>query len=164
MQKFHKQQTYTSWISSTLKTLAVVTGLAAITACSSIGLTSRTQEYPLPITVAHARSGSVASARAFETPDRLYVSGHVQHFLGYHLPVTAHVDVQLVGKDGQVLAEKQDDIDLTAHPRTTAGSSRRASFVVSFPIEQAREAVGIRVTYHLDSHPDDATSGSASTR
>ncbi len=163
MQKFHKQQTYTSWISSALKTLAAVTGLAAITACSSIGLTSRTQEYPLPITVAHARSGSVASARAFETSDRLYVSGHVQHFLGYHLPVSAHVDVQLVGKDGQVLAEKQEDIDLTAHPRTAAGSTRRAGYVASFPIDQAREAAGIRVTYHLESHPDRAMPGTAST-
>jgi hypothetical protein len=159
-----KPQTYPSWISSIFQIATIIVGLAAITACSSIGISSRTQDSPLPITVTHANSGSVASARAFETSDRLYVSGQVQHFRGYHLSASAHVDIQLIGKDGRVLAEKQDDIDLTAHPQTVAGSSRRASYVASFPMEQARQASTIRVTYHMESHPDDATSRTTLTR
>ena len=164
MNFFDTQQTYPSWIFSTLKTIAIASGLAAITACSLIGISARTQDSPLPIAVAHARSGTIANAGAFETSDRLFVSGHVQHFPGYHLPVTAHVDIQLIGTDGQVLADKQDDIDFTAHPRTTAGHSRRASYVASFPIEQARQAVGIRVTCHLESHPDDILPGRTKPR
>jgi hypothetical protein len=134
------------------KFLASLSLIGAISGCSSIGDFTRTQESPLQIMVTHAKSGIVESAQAIETSDRLYVSGQVQHYAGYNLPVTAHVDIQLLGKNGRILAEMQDDIDLTRHPRTTALRGRRDGFVASFPIEQSRQAVGIRVIYHLESH------------
>lgn len=158
------QETNPSWFSSALKILAIGFGLAALAACAVVGIPSRTKDSPLPITLTHASSGIVATARAFETSDRLYVSGQAQHFRGYHLPGSAHIDVQLVGKGGQVLAEEDDDIDLPTSSQTFAGNSRRANYVASFPLEQARQAVGIHVTYHLESHPDVTMPGAALTR
>ena len=134
------------------KFLASLSLIGAISGCSSIGDFTRTQQSPLQITVTHAKSGIVASAQAIETSERLYVSGQVQHFAGYNLPVTAHVDIQLLGKNSRILAEKHDDIELTRHPRTTALQGLRDGFVASFPIEQSRQAVGIHVIYHLESH------------
>jgi len=162
MNFFAKSQIFPCWISILLRTTAITTGLATITACSSIGISTRKQNSPLPIVLTHAISGVVATARAWETSDRLYVSGQVQHFHGYHLPVTAHVDIQLIGKDSRVLAEKRDKIVLTAHPRTTAGRNRRVSYVASFPIDLARQSSGIRVTYHLKEPSGETIHGTAS--
>jgi len=51
----------------------------------------------------------------------------------------------------QVLAEKQDDIT-THHPRLSTGRGGKYSYVVSFPLAQARQAAKIQVSYHLVNH------------
>jgi hypothetical protein len=164
MNFFANSQIFQSWISSLLKTIAIATGLASLVGCSSINIPSRTQNSSLPITVTHAISGTIASARTYETSDRLYVSGQVRHFRGYHLPLSAHVDIQLIGKDNRILAEKQDQIDLTAHARTNAWRNQRVSYVASFPVDLARRASAIHVTYHLETHSVDVRFGATSAR
>lgn len=93
----------------------------------------------------------MAGARAFESSDRLYVSGHIQKSFGRHIPYAAHVDVQLIDNAGRVIGEKQDDID-PQHPKSGGSSSGQIGYVASFPVSEARKAAKIVVRYHLDGH------------
>ncbi|HEY5741350.1 MAG TPA: hypothetical protein VIS99_02310, partial [Terrimicrobiaceae bacterium] len=106
---------------------------------------------PLSIESIHAPSGHIASARAFESGDKLYVAGSMRRTIGYAIHYAAHVDVQLIGQEGQVLAERQDDIDAVS-PRQERGRSGHYSYVASFPLTKARHAAKIRVTYHAATH------------
>jgi hypothetical protein len=132
----------------------IVSGAAAtvLSACASLDSYFRQADSSLPIEAIHSGVGQVMSFRAFETSDRLYVAGAVK---GRFINPSTHVDVQLIDGSGRVVAEKQDDIDL-AHPRTAHGRHGRHSYVASFPLSEARQAAKIRVTYHNESHPDDA--------
>jgi hypothetical protein len=60
------------------------------------------------------------------------------------------MDVQLIGRAGNVVAEKQDDID-REHPRLCG---RAASLLLcrELPASEAHEAARIRVIYHGDAH------------
>jgi hypothetical protein len=106
---------------------------------------TRQSEAALPIETVVSRSGQVMSFRAHETSNRLYVNGQAKS-----PPLTRpmHIDVQLIGADGQVIAEKSDDLDAPRHPRVSSGRHGRQPYVASFPLSEARRAVKIRVLYH----------------
>ena len=124
--------------------------LMSLSACASSDFFTNNPS-PLPLEAIDGTHGDIASTRAFETDDRLYVTGHMKKPRGRHIPTSAHVDVQLIGENGHVLAEKQHDIE-PVHPRTFRAQTGRYSYVASFPLEQARQASKIRVSYHLESH------------
>lgn len=142
------------WVTSLAKATVVIAGLAFITGCASSGGFFRNADSPLPIKTLDATGGQIASTRAFETSDRLYVAGSMRRSSGHQPPLAAHVDIQLVDEGGRILAEKQDDIDSSGHPRTASGRSRASSYVASFPLDLARQAGSIRVSYHLAQHAD----------
>jgi len=125
--------------------------LVMVAACAQVNSYFKTTRSSLPVETIDSSGGKVAGARAFESSDRLYVSGHIQKSFGRHIPYAAHVDVQLVGMTGQVVAEKQDDIDML-HPATGGLRSGPISYVASFPISEARQSTKIVVRYHLDGH------------
>jgi hypothetical protein len=152
--KLFYQKSLFGWASSLTKVTAVVASLAAITGCASTDGFFRQADSPLPIEISDATGGKFASTRAFETSDRLYVAGSMRRSIGHQPPVAAHVDIKLLDKNGNVLAEKQDDIDSLGHPRTAQGKSRTSSYVASFPLDLARQASSIRVSYHLEQHTD----------
>lgn len=124
-------------------------GITVLSACASSALVRR-ENSPLPIESVPSGSGSITSSRAHETPDRLYVAGQANP---HQTMRPAHVDIQLIGADGRVLAEKTDDLNSPRHPRGTQARSGRRSYVASFPANEARQAVKIRVTYHSEIHP-----------
>lgn len=106
---------------------------------------------PLPLEVVDTTHGHIETTRAFETANTLYVTGRMHKPIGHHIPSSAHVDVRLIGRNGQVLQEKQDDIT-AHHPRLSTGRGGKYSYVVSFPLDQARQAAKIQVRYHLNNH------------
>ena len=124
--------------------------LMSLSACASFKSFTNNPS-PLPLEAIDGTHGAIASTRAFETDDRLYVTGHMKKPRGSHISTPAHVDIQLIGKNGGILAEKQHDIE-PVHPRTFRARTGRYSYVASFPLEQARQASKVRVSYHLESH------------
>jgi hypothetical protein len=131
-----------------LKIGIAVTTLASLPACASSSLIKQADS-GLPIEVVHSGSGTIVSFRAHEASDRLYVAGRAKP---HQLTQPMHVDIQLIGAGGRVIAEKTDDLDSPQHPRS--GSRRRGhrSYLASFPLSDARQAVKIRVVYHGDDH------------
>lgn len=136
-----------------IRFLAASVSSAALAACASLGPHFSAGASPLPFESVHAAHGEIASTRAFETRDKLYVTGTVQKFSGHHIPLDAHVDVALIGPNGSVIAEMQDEID-PKHPRHEQAHGGRYAYVASFPLAQARQAARIRVTYHLERHKE----------
>lgn len=126
--------------------LGAVAGIIALTGCA--GTLIKQGGSPLPMETIDTTHGHIESTRAFETKDALYVAGTMHKPPGHQLPKTAHVDVELIGANGRVLAEKHDKLS-PSHPRLSGGQGRKHSYVVSFPLETARQAVKIRVRYHL---------------
>jgi hypothetical protein len=106
---------------------------------------TRQSEAALPVETIGSRSGQIMSFRAHETPDRLYVTGQAKP---HQLTRPMHVDIQLIGTNGQVIAETTDDLDAPRHPRVSSGGHGRQPYVASFPLSEARQAVKIRVLYH----------------
>jgi hypothetical protein len=125
--------------------------MLTLTACSSASNFLRTTNSSLPVETIHSSGGEVVGTLAYESSDRLYVSGHIQKSFGRHVPYAAHVDVQLIDNEGRVIAEKQDDIH-PEHPKSGSGRSGRTSYVASFPISEARQAAKIVARYHLNGH------------
>lgn len=105
----------------------------------------------LPIKVLDSTGGEISRTRAFETATKLYVTGNMLKHAGYSLGVAAHIDIQLIDGAGNVIAEESDDIDPT-HPLLSNGRSGRYSYVVSFPLEVAKNASLIQVAYHRSAH------------
>jgi uncharacterized lipoprotein YbaY len=101
----------------------------------------------LPVT----KSGPVASARAFESQDSVYVAGTVNRPFGHHLPHSAHVDVELLDASGRVIASRQDAIR-AVHPRHENRRGGQYSFAIGFPKGETGGAQTIRVSYHAHSH------------
>lgn len=126
--------------------LGAVAGVVGLTGCASTLIKQGAS--PLPLETIDTTHGHIETTRAFETKDALYVTGTMHKPPGHHLPKAAHVDVELIGANGRVLAEKQDNIS-PKHPRLSGSQGRKHSYVVSFPLETARQAVKIRVRYHL---------------
>lgn len=131
-----------------LKISLTLTTMTAVSACASLGSFFKQADSALPIEVVNAGSGQIRSFRAHETSDRLYVAGTAKPFF---LKETTHVDVQLIGPAGNVIAEERDDID-RVHPRTARARHGYHSYVASFPLGEARRALKIRVIYHGDAH------------
>jgi hypothetical protein len=149
--KISQQNFFLTRIHRFAKIGCAIIALAAITACASVSSLFKQTPSSLPIETLDSTGGEVAGTRAYESADRLYVSGHIKKSFGRHIPYAAHVDVQLVDKMGRVIAEKQDDID-PPHPKSSSGISGRISYVASFPLSEARQAAKITVRYHLDGH------------
>lgn len=133
---------------SGLLTSITAIAMMALTSCASLDTWVKQADSHLPIEVKHSGSGQILSFSAYETSDRLYVSGLAKR---YPLTNTAHVDIQLVRADGGVVAEKKDDIN-PLQPRPGGGKRFTDSYVASFPLSEAREATKIRVIYHSGSH------------
>ncbi len=133
---------------SGFRATTAVIGMMSLSACSSMDTWVKQADSPLPIEVQHSGGGQILSFRAHETSDRLYVAGSARK---HKLSGSAHVDIQLIGAAGNVIAEDQNDIN-PMHPRPGGGKRFTDSYVVSFPLSQARQAVKIRVTYHSSSH------------
>jgi len=127
---------------------AIVVATTSLTSCVSLDTWIKQADSPLPIEVQHSGSGQIMSFSAYETSDRLYVSGLAKR---YPLTSTAHVDIQLVNADDVVVAEKKDSIN-PSHPRPGGGKRFTDSYVASFPLTEARTATKIRVIYHSRSH------------
>ncbi len=100
------------------------------------------------VEVLQAGGGKVAAVHAYESSNRLYVSGSAGTS---PLSVGGHMDIQLVDANGQVVAERRDTIR-SSRPRPGGGKLSSDSFVVSFPLAEARQAVKVRVIYHGGSH------------
>ena len=120
--------------------------LLTLSACAS--LETKPQTSSLPIETINGNTGSIASARAYRASDRLYVTGSSKAvFKG------AHVDIQLIGSHGQVIAEKAGSTKTGyAHPRTARARHGNRSYVASFSLSEAEQASKIVVTYHYGSH------------
>lgn len=125
--------------------------LAGFPACAALNSLFKTADSPLPVESVHSPSGQIASVRAFESSDKLYVAGSTQRTTGYAIHYATHVDIELIGRDGRVLAEKEDDIDAVS-PRQERTRQARYSYVASFPLSEARQAAKIRVAYHSAKH------------
>ncbi|MFZ4773890.1 MAG: hypothetical protein ACOYM3_00910 [Terrimicrobiaceae bacterium] len=133
-----------------LPALAAVTGTASAGDIS--GKSSPQGEKPsIPIEVIDSAGGKLTRPIAHESEARLYISGSMKKWTGHHLPPAAHIDVELIGADGKVLAEVRDTIKSSGALREARGG-RYSSYVASFPIAQAKEAVRIRVRYHQQNH------------
>ena len=139
---------FRSGLNGLLKITVTFMAMTTVFACASPGSFFKQADSALPIEVVHAGSGQIMSFRAYETSDRLYVAGIAKPF---YLKSTTHVDVQLIGPAGNVIAEKQDDID-RMHPRTSRSRGGQHSYAASFPLSEAHQAARIRVIYHGDAH------------
>ena len=131
---------------------AAAFALATLSACSTFKGSQRVGDSSLLIQTVDASGGVLSGPRAYETADRLFVTGSLSQILGQDIPAPAHVDVQLVAADGTVLAEARDDID-SSHPRLSRARRGRISFVVSFPLTEVGDAARIIVRYHPTFHP-----------
>lgn len=123
-------------------------GTLTLSACASLDSFFKQADSPLPIEVQHSGMGQIMSFRAHETSDRLYVAGIAKR---YPLTARAHVDIQLIGSAGNVIAEKQDDIN-SLHPAPGGGKRYSDAYVASFPLSEARQAATIRVIYRNGGH------------
>jgi hypothetical protein len=135
-------------ITKSLKTGFAVAGLALLSACASSSRVSQA-DFGLPIEEVDSASGSIVSWRALKTADRLYIAGRGKP---HQLRRPMHVNVQLIGADGHVVAEETDDLVLPKHPRTSPVRHAQHSYVASFPLSEVRKAVKIRVVYHESDH------------
>jgi hypothetical protein len=136
-----------------LKSLKIALSLSALTflpACVSSSWI-RQADSSVPVEAVHSGSGTVMSFRAHTTGDRLYVAGRAKP---HQLRRPMRVDVQLIGADGRVVAQKSDELDTPKHLRLSSGRHGHNTYVASFPLSQARRAVKIRVVYHEFDHSD----------
>ena len=76
----------------------------------------------------------VASARVYESPDRLIISGKLKKQPS--APSPARVEILLLDKGGRIVARKADSV-VFRHPRNRPFG---APFTASFPIAEARGA------------------------
>jgi len=125
-----------------------IIGMMSLSACSSLNSQVKQADSLLPIEVLHSGGGQIMSFRAHETSERLYVSGSTRK---HKLSNSAHVDIQLIGPSGKVIAEDQNDIN-SMRPRPGGGKRFTDCYVVSFPLSEARKAEKIRVIYHSSAH------------
>jgi len=119
-------------------------GVFALAACS-------TTASSLSPEVAGSPHGDVDKPRVFTSGAKLYVAGSMKRRIGHALHMAAHVDIQLIDRQGRVIAEKQDDID-AIHPRRDRRHMGRYAYVASFPAALKDQAVTVRVSYHPARH------------
>ena len=126
--------------------------LATFSTGASLEAGVRPADSPIMVSAVGSSGGVVDAYRAYETKDRVFVTGRIRQTLGQEIPAPAHVDIQLLAADGTVLAEKRDDID-PGHPRLSRARSGLYPFVVSFPLAEMQGADRIVVRYDSKSHP-----------
>jgi len=126
--------------------MAPLVTVLLMTSCASTG-TSSPSPTNLPIETKSSTPGVVVSAHSFERHGRLFVAGTWKKTPGYAHHYAAHVDIQLISRDGSILASVRDDIDPAPSIRVKVRNSRVA-FVGSFPAETARKADRIRIVAH----------------
>ncbi len=124
--------------------------ILSLPACSTPHLVNNKPSL-LPIETNAGTRGGISNIRAYETYGRLYVTGHLQNPRGSHIATSAHVDVVLVGRNDQVLAERRDNIE-PVHPMASRARTGYIPFSAGFPLDQARQAKMIRVSYELKAH------------
>ncbi len=143
-------QTHTFFFFTARKFSTLLLAMFASTflGCTSLKTWFRQADSTLPLEATHSGSGKVASIRAFETSDRLYVAGSaIRNRLGR----SGHVDIQLIGPDGSLIVEKRDAIH-SVHSAPGGGRRYDDTYVASFPLGDARKAAKIRVVYHPGNH------------
>ena len=133
------------------KLVVPAAALISLSACASF---DKRANSPLPVEAVNAPSGRIESVRAYESGDTLFVTGFMRRKSSYTVNYPVHADIQLIGKNGKVLTEKQDYIETVSSLRRLQSQSGSYSFRTSFPLDQARQAVAIRVTYHATAHPE----------
>lgn len=145
MPRRHQEILMTSFI-RIVSILAVSASLVFVSACSSTsGVTNTTASLPVET------STSIASARVSTRGDVSYVTGSAKPGPAHPITHSSHVDVQLIGPDGNVLAEREDRIE-ASHPRTVQGRNGRYAYTVSFPASLAQQARKVIVVYHTAAH------------
>jgi hypothetical protein len=111
---------------------------------AAVSLAEPATATPLPIRT----SPAIVHASAFETPQKLVVSGSVRSSLR---SPSAHVDVLLVGRGGAVLAREVEAL-AWPHPRTAVARHGNLAFTGDFPIAEARNASAIVVRFSTAPH------------
>lgn len=101
---------------------------------------------PLRLEIRPPESDAIRTARVFQNGDRLFVTGRA------HATVSAHVDVELITRDGRVAASASDDLNRVAHPRTAAARAATTTYAVSFPLAEADRAERVVIFLHAGSH------------
>jgi len=122
---------------------ALLTLTSACSTSSDLGKSSSA----LPV----ESSSSIASARVAQKGGTVYVTGAAKPIQNRPQTLAAHVDVELIGRQGQVIASARDSIT-ASHPRTVQGHLGRYPYTVSFPITQVEQAGKVVVTYHSSAH------------
>lgn len=117
-------------------------GSFTFTACAAAKSNS------LPIKMVAGNVGSVSSVRTYEQGGKLYVVGSAQPTL---TSGGNHVDIQLIGAGGDVIAEDTEAIKL-GHPRRSRSRHGSRSFVTSFSLATASQASSVRVAFHSSAH------------
>jgi hypothetical protein len=125
---------------------AAAATLIFTTSCASLE-TGRPSTSILPIETKSSAPGVVVSARAFERGGKLFVAGSWKKTPGYALHYASHVDIELLSRNGSVIASVRDEIEPAPAVRTKIRNTRVA-FVGSFPAETARNADRIRIVAH----------------
>lgn len=128
----------------TISCILLAAAVAAFSACASRQAYSNQAGSSLPLETSSSSSGKVASIQAYERADRLYVAGMATQ---HPLSGRAHVDIQLIGTNGAVIAEKRDEI-YSPHSASGGGKRYRDSYIASFPLAMAHRAQKVRVIYH----------------
>jgi len=119
-----------------------------LSGCSSLEHWTRNSASSLPYEIRHEGSGQILSCRAFESADRLYISGRTKEFPP---SFAGHVDIQLIGHGGQKLAERSHRVQ-PANPAAGGGRRYLGNYIASFPLAEAKEAAFIRVAFHSGNH------------
>lgn len=122
--------------------VTITLGSFALSACAA------TKSNSLPVQMVAGNAGSVSSVRTYEQGGKLYVAGSARPTF---TSGGNHVDIQLIGADGGVIAEDTETIRL-GHPRGTRRRHGSDSFVTSFPLSTAQTASSVRVTFHSSGH------------
>jgi hypothetical protein len=135
-------------ISNPLKIISAFLALASWPAYAS-SFSPLTGDFVLSIEKIDSDSGTILSFRVHETSDRLYVAGRAKT---HQLRRPMHVDIELIGRDGRVVAQRTDPLDSSYHPRVSSGRHGYQSYIASFPLSEARQAARIRVVYHENNH------------
>ena len=128
-----------------------ITALVFLAACA-LRSAEKPAAFRLPIEAVNSRSGTIMSFRTHATSGLLYVAGRARP---HQLIRPAHVDVQLIGADGSIIAEQSDALGTPYHPQTAHGRRGDQSYVASFLLSELQRAVKIRVVYHRGEHRDD---------
>lgn len=100
-------------------------------------------------------SPHVIASQARTHSNQLYVSGRTSASLFQR---QAHVDVQLLDRAGRVFLEKSQAIH-SVSPRPGGGRRTTDTFVVTFPMSEARKAAAVRIAYHGGSHRECTSTG-----